>query len=298
MKSFDFLERELLCCNGLKFFLGDGSQDLRPVIEADRPLLLDGFPIIREESRQSSFVTSFELLETMSSELLVLTRLPNYLVVRICFSDGSVEEESFRHLYSGCTRDAFEAHRNAWVLKIEVPSLTPKPRNNTKDEWDIYNKFGSLNQILPKCYGYAELEHGGLNLHCILMERIAFTFESFYKRVRLLEMIQTRMSIILFMILRTVSKMYLVSGEGYHTTDWHTGNIAFNYVGHSEEDVDMRLIDFSGHEKKPFESPRDRMKSGMKALLLSLPGPHIWSTDDMSHFSQEKQDNALKLKIS
>ena len=75
VKSFDFLQREQLCHNGLKFSLDDGSLDLRPVIEGDRPLLLDGCPIIFEDSRQSCFVNSFELLEELSSERLANTNL-------------------------------------------------------------------------------------------------------------------------------------------------------------------------------------------------------------------------------
>ena len=217
--------------------------------------------------------------------------------LRIHWSDGSVEDETFTHLYSGYTRDAFDASVHPWVLKIEVPVVIPKPRNHSKDEWLIYSKFESLNQILPKCYGYAVLERGVNDLHCILMDRVAFTFESFFNKIRFLEMTDSRLSIIQHMILRTVIKMVLVSGDGlYHTTDWHTGNIAFNYVEHSEEDVDMKLIDFSGHEKKLFETPRYRMQSGMKALLCSLPGPHCWGTDDMSVLFKDEHVNACKWK--
>ena len=114
----------------------------------------------------------------------------------------------------------------------------------------------------------------------LLVDKVAFTLDEAYRKMRILEVSRERTTAITQMIRLTMTSLNDASvRDMYWLRDWHTQNIAFSTATHTECPIDMKLIDWGGHYRAAFSDPRDRMEKAMEAVLRSLPGPHTWGTE-------------------
>ena len=296
VSGFAFPDRQKLCHEGHVFLSSDGRQTLESPLAPDRPLQVMTVAETEDPPR-ANIVLYFEIMEVLSSQEVKNTSLGEKLRIRIHWTDGTVDEEIFHVAGCGNTRDAYEAMTSPWILKLEKPITEPRVRNHCEDEWELYMKNDELRKIIPMCYGYAAVRIEGQNIVGLLVERLAFTLDESYRKMRRLEASAERASLMTHMIMRTVEQMTLMAGKGlYHLRDWHVANIAFNNVTHTDCPVDARLIDWSGHSRRPMEPPRDRMAGALVAFTKSLPGPHVWGDEDHSHVSETEQVNMAQWK--
>jgi hypothetical protein len=184
-----------------------------------------------------------------------------------------VDIEPFTYLASGNTRDVFEAQNKSWVLKLELPRGKPLVYK-TKNEWDIYQNCQNdfLRKILPKCYGYGELDRDGQLIAVLLTERVQIRFDEAVHRLRTCQISEVHTTLVAEMHMIAVREMLLTAVKGlYLLPDWDMQDIAFDYV-EGTGTLSMKLLSWSGYLKSPFEEPRARMATAMKALLKGLPG--------------------------
>jgi hypothetical protein len=282
--GFAFCGRVEMCSGGNVFRSNHCEQILESPLEPDHPLQLMQVGDIVNPPTQN-IVSCFEIVKALSSDEVKNTSLPESMLVNIHWTDGTVDEDAFTFRGSGDTRDVFQSATKSWVF--ERPIMKPRERNNCKNEWELYMKNDVLRKVIPRCYGYAAVRMNGQNLVGLLVEKVAFTLDDSYRKVRKLEVSAERTTLVTHMIMRTVTHMTFMSGKGlYSLRDWHVANIAFDNVTHSDCSVEQKLIDWSGQCKESMKEPRDRMAGAMKAFITSLPGPHTWGNDDVSPVSE------------
>ena len=158
-------------------------------------------------------------------------------------------------------------------------------------------KNDALRKILPRCYGFGSFDMQGRDGVALLTERVDETMGEAYAKMRILEPSSARTTLMLHMIMRTVTQMKTTADEGkYCLRDWHVHNIAFNCESQAGSDVDVKLIDWSGHLGDLVRLPRNRMESAMNAFLKSLPGPHSWGGVESSGSCESEESNIKQWK--
>ena len=296
MAGFAIKDRKELSRDGLEFL----GSDNKPTVESlppDRPLQV----MTAAESEEPSVVNAimyFEIVESVGLEVAKNTGLAKSMTIRIVWADGSEEEDDFKYLGTGGTRDAYSSSTHSWVLKLEKPMETGRGRNNCEEEWNLYMQNDELRKIIPRCEGYAAVRGQNPRIVGLLVEKLAFTMEEVYLKMRMLEATAERASIMSHVMVRSVQQMSMMAGANlYKLRDWHVCNIAFNHVSHAQGPVDATLIDWGGHRSAPLEKPRKRMEGAIVAFIKSLPGPHVWGYDAVSDVSETEQENMGQWKV-
>ena len=173
----------------------------------------------------------------------------------------------------------------AWALKLEAGNN----KNHCRNEWDLYQKWPELRKVLPKCYGFAEFQYQGKLVHALMVERIACTLGAIITEISKQKWTPERQELLLNLDLLVVEAMaHQASHGGVRCRDWHIENIAFAEVADVGQSAVVCLIDWSGHELKPFLSPFQRMSPGMITFVKYLPGRYKYLTEEQIAAEREK----------
>jgi uncharacterized lipoprotein YehR (DUF1307 family) len=127
---------------------------------------------------------------------------------------------------------------------------------------------------LPKCYGYGELDRDGQVIAALLTEMSGCGWHHVVRKLRIREISEVSTHIVTAMHMAVVGQMLLTAVNGlYRLQGWHMQDIAFVFNDDTiTGTISVKLMSWSGHLKSPFEEPRAKMATAMKALLKSLPG--------------------------
>ena len=96
-----------------------------------------------------------------------------------------VEDVVFTYHKSGRNRDTFIAADRPWLLKgMALIKKTKKCANQPVvnqcfKEWQAYLNSDTLRPYLPVVFGYCEVRPEDVPVACLLMERVAFTWDEF-----------------------------------------------------------------------------------------------------------------------
>ena len=187
-----------------------------------------------------------------------------------------IEEVEFEYHKSRQNRDTFIAVGRSWLLKGMM--LTKKTKkcanqpvpNQCLDEWQSYLSSDTLRPYLPVVFGYCEVMPENVPVACLLMERVAFTWDEFKEKMHRAPLREANLLNAVVAQCQIVAFFNEVAQARIPLTDAHGGNLCF--VDNSLATV--RLIDWCGDEQVPRETFYMIMKRSIDFFFKFSPGAH------------------------
>ena len=187
--------------------------------------------------------------------------LPEYLDVRMGWSDGRLEVKRAKYRDSGVSRDCYIDEGYAFKLTTLAKAL----QTNIPE----YEKAGALKDLVPRVYGQFHVEiQNYMPMHCLVMQAAEKTVDDQMEEWRKGPLDPGTAGLAIDLILRVLFFMVYMAGERQVAcSDCYVGNVGI-------DQNKLYLIDWEGTSFAPHTRVYQRMKLAMIAFLKWLPGLH------------------------
>ena len=187
-----------------------------------------------------------------------------------------VEHVEFIYHRSGQNRDTFVALNRPWLLQGMALSRTTKKcanqpvTNQCLDEWQRYQGSHTLRPYLPVIFGYCEVTPEDVPVACLLMERVAFTWDDFKVRLHREPLREENLLKAVVAQCQIVTFFNEVAQTGIPLINAHSGNLCFV----DDSLASVRLIDWHGNDQETKETFYKIMKRSIEVFCEFSPGVH------------------------
>ena len=187
-----------------------------------------------------------------------------------------VEEVEFLYHKSGQNRDTFVAVDRPWLLKGMTLSTKTKKcanqpvANQCFDEWQSYLSSGTLRPYLPVVFGYCEVMLENVPVACLLMERVAFTWDEFKEGIHRVPLRKENLLRAVVAQCQIVAFFNEVAQARIPLRDAHGGNLCFV----DDTLATVRLIEWCPNEHIARETFYKIMKRSLRFFFKNSPGAH------------------------
>ena len=211
-----------------------------------------------------------------------------------------VEDVEFLYHKSGQNRDTFVAKDRPWLLKgmalsKKTKKCTNQPiANQCYDEWQSYLGSKTLRPYLPVVFGYCEVMPENVPVACLLMERVAFTWDEFKEKMHRAPLREANLLNAVVAQCQIVAFFNEVAQARIPLCDAHGGNLCFV----DDSFATVRLVDWCGNDRIAKETFYEIMKRSIKYFFQFSPGAHTHDrgagSKELRRETPDVQENILR----
>ena len=201
-----------LCTMGVKLYRSDNTQDTVTFASAADWLSANvdhWMPPVQYTVDGNTRYGEFRSVANVKGD--TQEKMPNCGLPRqgdIYLSLGETNKIKFQYSleHAGVNRDFVSVAGQCWGIKFELGHQ----KDHCRNECLLYRTPPHLRKITPQCFGFAEFDHEGTEIHALVVERITFTVDKIVVNMGISNHTFELEQLLAHLVVKTVTAIYKI----------------------------------------------------------------------------------------